>query len=133
MKIYSVQVLIFAFAFLAGCSQGQVYSTSKMSLASVNPDSVLIFRSSYPEWEYQRIGTVIVKDIYDINVVYDKMRIEAGKRGAAAIVDFIIDSKEEMIPVNSTSCFGEVCTTTTKYQSLFVHTATGSLVIRADN
>jgi len=133
MKIYSIRVLIFAFALLAACSQGQVQSTSKLNLVSVNPDSVLIFRSTYPEWKYKEIGTVIVKNVYDISVIYDKMRVEAGIQGADAIVDFAIESKEEMIPVNSTSCVGDICTTTTKFQSQFVHKATGALAIKAEN
>ncbi|MBE9490232.1 MAG: hypothetical protein IMY67_08075 [Bacteroidetes bacterium] len=132
MKNKNLFLIISFLLITVSCSNVQVIETGSratIKLPPKEPKEIKIYRSSRPQWSIQEIGVVTVRGINDIKVVYEKMRLEAGKRGADAVIDFDMDSEVKLIPATSTSCApGGACTTITTMTSQVFYTASGALV-----
>lgn len=59
---------------------------------SVDPESVVIFRSSKPSWQYEEIGKIFEVSNGDIVIIFKKLREKAGAVGANGIINFDISS-----------------------------------------
>lgn len=129
-------IFLLLLSFQMGCHRVQVIktgSTVTRSLPATNPEEITIFRSALPSWSYEEIGVVTVSNIPKIDVVYEKMRKEAAKRGAVAIIDFKLDSDSRTVPVTQTHSGPNGATyTTTSMQTQVMYTASGSLIHKVE-
>lgn len=120
------------FAALAGCSRVQVVKTGSNADIVLPPKEsggIAIYRTKRPDYRFEEIGTVSVQGITEIAQIYERMRIEAGKRGADAVVDFKINSEPRTVTQTSTSCSPNGgCHTSMHTSVVYDYTSTGSLI-----
>jgi hypothetical protein len=116
---------------MTGCLRPQFVRTGAADMVgpAVAKDSVEIYRSTVPVWDYEEIGFVSVKDISNLALLFDLFRTEAALRGAGAVINFDLDSasQSELVTRETTDPDG----TTHSYTELeraVSHIASGTLV-----
>ncbi|MGH7457215.1 MAG: hypothetical protein ACRENG_38050 [bacterium] len=136
MKINSLLLIGFTMITALSCSDVQVIktgSTVTVNLPRREPSEIVIYRSTKPEWKFEEIGVVSVRNIDRINEIYEVMRIKAGEKGADAIIGFKLESEKQTVPVTKTksNSRGESYITT-EFQTQIFYTATGTLIHRRE-
>jgi hypothetical protein len=117
---------------LIGCVSPQFVRTGHESIVELPPtmsDSVEIYRSTKPPWEYSELGMITLRGISDVQLIFKKFRVEAAKRGANAIVNFDLDSEAKDVSVSETKSDSEGnAFTVYKTERQVTYIASGTLV-----
>jgi hypothetical protein len=130
--------LILGFTMIAalGCADIQVIKTGTtvtIDLPPKAPSEIVIYRSTKPEWKFEEIGVVSVRNIKRISRIYEVMRLEAGEKGADAIIGFKFNSEKRTVPVTKTETDAKGKShTTTELETQIRYSATGTLIHRKE-
>jgi hypothetical protein len=121
--------------FLA-CSNVKVLvtdSNTTNNLPPTSPSSIIILRSESPKWTYEEIGTITVNNTIKIDVIYNKMREEAAKRGADGVIGVNLgtDIKAGPVTYTSSSTSGETRTGTV-WRNVVSYFSRGTLIHRKE-
>jgi hypothetical protein len=100
------------------------------SFPATSPSQVEIYRKNRIEGQYQEIGIItLISGSNNILYIHNRMREEAGKKGATHILNFKLISEIRPVSNTTTSCQpngGCTSATSTTYQKIY--TASGTLV-----
>jgi hypothetical protein len=104
-----------------------------LSGANVNADNlgseIVIYRSAAPDWRFQKIGVVVIRNISNIETIYKKMRIAAREKGADAVIGFSMESHSETVASVQYICSARIpCYPVNTYRTVVSYIAAGILV-----
>jgi len=126
--IYSLFIFLL---LLSSCANINTDSTINVDYQPKNPAEIIIFRSAEPDWRFQVIGLVTITGgrYVPLETLYKRMRVEAGKKGADAIIGFNMEFTTERMPYTQFICSAKIpCYPVTYYRTFDYYTATGTLV-----
>lgn len=136
MRLIICTIILLLSQILGGCIKPEVVKTGSNPLLYLPPtpiDAIEIYRSMVPDWNYREIGIVTVKNIPHLDIIYEKFRHEASLCGADAVIGFQLDSDEKMVTYTYTTMVDDRPQIHTESYLETTHTATGTLIYKAED